>query len=386
MNSLSRRRQGFPRLRRGLALAVGLMLLAQVAPGSAQTTEEKLQAAKKRVAQIQRQLELERAKLDRLNAEITRINRQIAQAYAQRIAIQEQIKLTEEAIQRKGRRIRTLQGRLDDRAREVYIQGPAGMLEFVLEAESLSDLSDRVSFLSALSEGDASTAIGIEVEREELGRFEDDQGVLLEEQDALLAQLRDQEEQLNARWEEQAAIEASIAEKLDEAQGLVQRLKKQRRRELLAALRAAAGSVRPVDASGLLKWCPVDRPRSYIDDFGFPRSGGRTHQGNDIFAPEGTPIRAPFAGVADEGNDGLGGIAVFVRAPDGTYVYNAHLSRHAGVDGKQVKPGDLIGYVGNTGNAAGTPPHDHFQLSPGGGSPVNPYPFLNAVCGINGGG
>ncbi|HEX6262141.1 MAG TPA: peptidoglycan DD-metalloendopeptidase family protein [Actinomycetota bacterium] len=386
MNSLSRRRQGFLRLRRGLALAVGLMLLAQVAPGSAQTTEEKLQAAKKRMAQIQRQLDRERAKLDQLNAEIAGINRRIAQAYAQRIAIQDQIKVTEETIQRKGRRIRALQGRLDERAREVYIQGPAGMLEFVLEAESLSDLSDRVSFLSALSEGDASTAIGIEVEREELGRFEDDLGVLLEEQDALLAELRQQEEQLNARWDEQARIEASIADKLEEAEALVKRLKKQRRRELLAALAAARGNVRPVDASGLLKWCPVDRPRSYIDDFGFPRSGGRTHQGNDMFAPAGTPIRAPFAGVADESWNTLGGYSVFVRAADGTYVYNAHLSRYAGVDGKQVAPGDLIGYVGNTGNAVGTPPHDHFELHPGGGSAINPYPFLNAVCGVNGGG
>lgn len=386
MDSLSRRRHGFPRLRRGVALAVGLLLLAQVAPGSAQTTEQKLRTAKRRVAQIERQLERERDRLDALNAEIASINQQIAQAYAQRLAIKDQIDATEDTIQRKGRRIRRLQGRLDERAREVYMQGPAGMLELVLEANSLADLTDRVSFLSALSEGDATTAVGIEVEREELSRFEEDLGGLLEEQDVLLGQLREQERELNDRWEEQAAIEASIAEKLDEAEELVANLKKQRRRELLAALRAASGNVRPIDASGILKWCPVDSPRSYIDDFGYPRSGGRTHQGNDIFAPAGTPIRAPFSGVADESWNSLGGYSVFVRAPDGTYVYNAHLSRYAGVDGNQVKPGDLIGYVGNTGNAIGTPPHDHFELHPGGGSAISPYQFLNAVCGVNGGG
>ncbi|HUG88748.1 MAG TPA: peptidoglycan DD-metalloendopeptidase family protein [Actinomycetota bacterium] len=386
MDSLSRRRQGFPRLRQGLALAVGLMLLAQVSPGSAQTTEQKLETAKRRAAQIQRELEGERAKLDALNAEIAGLNKQIAQAYAQRLAIKEQVEITEETIRRKGRRVDKLQGRLDERAREVYIQGPAGMLELVLEADSITDLSDRVSFLSALSEGDASTAIGIEVEREELGRFEEDLGGLLVEQDELLAQLREQDLELNERWEEQAAIEASIASKLGEAEELVADLKKKRRQELLAALRAASGSSRPIDASGILKWCPVDSPRSYIDDFGYPRSGGRTHQGNDIFAPEGTPIRAPFSGVADESWNTLGGNSVFVRASDGTYVYNAHLSRFAGVDGKQVNPGDLIGYVGNTGNAIGTPPHDHFELHPGGGSAITPYPYLNAVCGVNGGG
>jgi murein DD-endopeptidase MepM/ murein hydrolase activator NlpD len=66
------------------------------------------------------------------------------------------------------------------------------------------------------------------------------------------------------------------------------------------------------------------------------------------------------------------------------YVYNAHLSEHVGVDGQQVQPGDIIGLVGNTGNAAGTPPHDHFEYHPGGGSAVSPYVYLNEVCGTGG--
>jgi murein DD-endopeptidase MepM/ murein hydrolase activator NlpD len=112
---------------------------------------------------------------------------------------------------------------------------------------------------------------------------------------------------------------------------------------------------------------------------------GHTHQGNDVFAPAGTPIRAPFAGRAEESFNGLGGTSVHVYADaNADYVYNAHLSEHVGVDGQHVEPGDIIGLVGNTGNAAGTPPHDHFEYHPGGGSAVSPYVYLNEVCGVGG--
>ncbi len=125
--------------------------------------------------------------------------------------------------------------------------------------------------------------------------------------------------------------------------------------------------------------CPVDPPRSYSDDFGAPRWAGgfHTHQGNDIFAPLGTPVRAPFEGNAVDAVNGLGGLAVKVFGADG-WVYNAHLSAYGTLG--QVQAGAIIGYVGNTGDAVGTPPHDHFEWHPGGGAAVNPYPFLQQVC------
>ncbi|HZD17479.1 MAG TPA: peptidoglycan DD-metalloendopeptidase family protein [Actinomycetota bacterium] len=377
-------RRGNARLRRGIALAVGLILLAQVSPGSAQTTQERLDEARRQVARYEKQRKAAEAELAKIRADIESLTRQILQALAQRDAVQEQIDAVNQTIKRKGRRVRVLQGRLDDRAREVYIQGPAGVVQFVLEADSLTDLSDRMTFLGALNVNDASTASGIQVEREELKRFQDDLQGLLAQQKKLLEKLSAQRDELNGKFEAQAAITQEIADKKAAAEALVRKLKKKLRRELLAALRAA-GSSAPIDASGILKWCPVDPPRSYIDDFGAPRVG-HTHQGNDIFAPQGTPIRAPFEGTADEGSNGLGGLTVNVYAPDGTYVYNAHMSAYAGVDGDHVTPGDLIGYVGDTGNAAGTPYHDHFELHPGGGSAVSPYAYLNAVCGVNGGG
>lgn len=125
--------------------------------------------------------------------------------------------------------------------------------------------------------------------------------------------------------------------------------------------------------------CPVDPPRSYSDDFGAPRWAGgfHTHQGNDIFAPLGTPIRAPFDGNAVDAANGLGGLAVKVFGAGG-WVYNAHLSAYGTLG--QVQAGEIIGYVGNTGDAVGTSPHDHFEWHPGGGAAVSPFPFLREVC------
>jgi murein DD-endopeptidase MepM/ murein hydrolase activator NlpD len=129
----------------------------------------------------------------------------------------------------------------------------------------------------------------------------------------------------------------------------------------------------------VLQVCPVDPPNAYSDDFGAPRYAGgyHPHQGNDVFAPEGTPIRAPFAGNAVDRSNTLGGMAVSVYGAHG-YVYNAHLSAFGQLG--PVEAGDIIGYVGNTGDAIHTAPHDHFEWHPDNGSAVDPFVYLNAVC------
>lgn len=135
----------------------------------------------------------------------------------------------------------------------------------------------------------------------------------------------------------------------------------------------------PFDPDGILGVCPVDMPNAYTDNWGAPRySGGyHPHQGIDIFAPEGTPIRAPFPGIAVTAENELGGLAVRVIGETG-YVYNAHLSAYGQLG--EVETGDVIGYVGNTGNARYSAPHDHFEWHPGGGPAVNPFEALNAAC------
>lgn len=111
------------------------------------------------------------------------------------------------------------------------------------------------------------------------------------------------------------------------------------------------------------------------------------HRGTDIFAPAGSPVLAVDDGRVTRGTDPKGGIVLELNADDGTRYFYAHLSGFPQgpqlVRGK-VRAGDVIGFVGTTGNAAGKPPHLHFEVHPGGArgpaSAVDPFPLLVDVA------
>ena len=128
---------------------------------------------------------------------------------------------------------------------------------------------------------------------------------------------------------------------------------------------------------------PVLGPTRWSDDWYFPRWTGaqfRFHQGLDMFAPYGTPVAAPVDGVARISENPLGGLTVRVVEPNGTYWYLAHLSGIAPglVDAQPVATGQVVGFVGTSGNAVGTPPHLHFGVYPEGGGAVPPKPVVDS--------
>ena len=124
--------------------------------------------------------------------------------------------------------------------------------------------------------------------------------------------------------------------------------------------------------------CPVNGTRAFADTWGAPRSGGRTHVGVDIIAPSGTPLVAMEAGRIEFRSNRLGGKTLRLYGDSGTRYYYAHLSAYEGSN-RPVAKGDVVGYVGRTGNT--TTNHLHLQIHPGGGQPVNPYPYARAACG-----
>ncbi len=140
---------------------------------------------------------------------------------------------------------------------------------------------------------------------------------------------------------------------------------------------APAVAPAPAPSGGIV--CPVAGSSAYSDTYGAGRSGGRAHQGVDMLASRGTPLVAVVSGSVVFKHNSLGGNAVWLDGSDGNRYYYAHLSSFEG-SSRGVGQGELIGYVGDTGNARGTP-HLHFEVHPGGGASVNPYPWVrNAGC------
>ena len=127
---------------------------------------------------------------------------------------------------------------------------------------------------------------------------------------------------------------------------------------------------------------PVAGPTTWVDDWHYPRfvPTFHLHQGVDMFAASGTPIRAPFDGTLRYSDGAVGGLAAYVTQSDGTFAYMAHMSAYAPgkATGQPVRQGEVVGFVGDTGDARGGAPHCHFELHPLGGEAVPPKPSVDA--------
>lgn len=130
--------------------------------------------------------------------------------------------------------------------------------------------------------------------------------------------------------------------------------------------------------------CPVAGDVSFTDTYGAARSGGRSHEGVDMFAPEGTPLVAVADGttfLVENVDDDIGGVSLWIRARNGETYYYAHNNTNVvQADGVHVRRGQILAYVGRTGNAEGTKPHLHFEIHPSGAQPTNPTGMVAAAC------
>jgi len=249
-----------------------------------------------------------------------------------------------------------------ERAVDLYMQGgPSVPIAEMIDTKHAIDVARAMTFSASAATADRDLAVELTRTAEELTADEARLRELKTQQDLIVQQLASQ----------RAALEHSLADAnvaLERIQAVAAS-----QASFVGIDRAAAGQV---DSGASV--CPIAGPVAFVNDWGAPRSEGRTHQGTDIFARTGTPDIAVVDGQMEIELGGLGGISVWVHGDDGVSYYYAHLSRVEG-PARRVARGDIIGYVGDTGNAAGGPPHTHFGLRTN-GAMVNPYPTLRVLC------
>lgn len=191
--------------------------------------------------------------------------------------------------------------------------------------------------------------------------------------DVALAEVKARSNQIRA---ELARLEKLEAERRAREEAARKARERQARVTRTRASAPASGGA-AVGGDGWL--CPVQGAVAYSNDWGDARSGGRRHQGTDMLAARGTPVVASVSGTVRAASSAKGGISYYLAGDDGNTYFGAHLASLSGATGR-VERGTVIGRVGNSGNASGGPNHLHFEIHPGGGAPINPYPTVARYC------
>jgi murein DD-endopeptidase MepM/ murein hydrolase activator NlpD len=259
-------------------------------------------------------------------------------------------------------RLSEVNQRLSERAVEMYRSGGADYMAVLFSADDFDEMLLRLEYVQRVSQQDADIISDVKTVKLEL-----------DAQRAELAALEEaQAEEAEALKKEADRIERELKAQQDEYDKL--------KKELAAAIareKARTGTTTAkAGPNGMV--FPVRGPNYYNDTWGAARSGGRTHKGTDIMASTGTPCVAVLSGTVRSKSNSLGGKTIWLTADNGWAFYYAHLDSYAVTSGR-VTAGQVIGYVGSTGNASASAPHLHFEIHPNGGAAVNPYPYLRAM-------
>ncbi|HSP04503.1 MAG TPA: peptidoglycan DD-metalloendopeptidase family protein [Acidimicrobiales bacterium] len=272
--------------------------------------------------------------------------------------LQQQLAHLDVAQQLKVQELEEAQVRFKERIANAVVRGNAAELDTVMTSQDGTVLEMRKVFLASVSEADSQSVADLQEAKAVI-----DQGVL----DAVDAVAQTRRELRSARQ----ALQDSL------------RINTERKFQLAVF---SAGS--EIVIRGFV--FPVGEPYDFIDSWGYPRMVGTEyehgHQGVDIMAPFDTPLYAVERGIITRvGTDVLGGTKLWLKGQSGTYYYYAHLAAFAEgmVEGALVNAGDVVGFVGDTGNAQGGAPHLHFQVHPNGGDAVNPYGLLRVVADLS---
>lgn len=332
-------------LLRRLAAVLACATVVTVLPGTA--SADPIADARRRLAQLVDRVQDAEAKEGVLADKVTKLDRELRR--------------TEKALA-------SVRARFAARASAAYQTGIGGdVLVIMMSTDDPSSVVSRLDLLNAAARSD-----------NEAMR----QGAILRRR------LSEQRSTLAAARRELDGIQSGLRKDVGEVRALLARLEAQdaARDRAAAASIAARRTYNQPRASRAARLvgryaCPVGANHAFRDTWGAPRSGGRTHKGTDIFAPYGSPAYAVTDGVVIRTSSSYnGGLGLYLRGNDGNEYYYAHMSGFDSRPGQRVSAGQQVARVGDTGNARGGAPHIHFEIHPGGGYPVNPYPYVANWC------
>ncbi len=389
-----------------LRVALALVLAATMTtPAWAAVTENDLAEAAERLARAQ-----ERA---------DELTREYEAALAESYRLEQTLGRLALSVQELDMELGETRELVADRAVEIYMSAAGGRLSSLMVAGSLDDAGAGLGYLNAVAGRDLALVRGLEAAEADLDRQRAELDGVRADHEMSVAQLEATASTLLLELQvAQTEYRDLVAQRQAELEEARRRAEEEARRqaEAEAAARAATSTTTTsvvtetsepaaeetttttsdsttttsaesttttTTLPAATQTCPVDGPHSFTDTWGAPRSGGRSHRGVDMLAARGTPLVAIEAGTLSRlSNSSLGGITIWLRGTSGDTFYYAHLdSWAAGIyEGMSVSVGDLVGYVGTTGNAPSHIPHLHFEYHPGGGGAVNPTPLVTSLC------
>jgi murein DD-endopeptidase MepM/ murein hydrolase activator NlpD len=370
-----------------LVLLLALLALAPI-PAGAQTQGDvdRAEAAKEQayqdlleaneaVGSAVSELEAIESELQELNYTISRLDRKIAEF--------------DEEVAR-------LRANAQEVVVEAYTNSGKGLVSAAFTAGSIQDLLTSqtligeattrdlasLDLLTAVNRENDRLKVKIAEKRAEVEVLEEQQVAVVErlsvarqKADDVFAYAQDKYQDVYAEYQAELKRRAEAEARRREAEAAAARAANN---PSSAARSSAAAGLPASTTKGVA--CPVAGNTWFIDTWGAARSGGRTHKGVDMSGAHGTPLAAMNSGKVRLNWHSAGGRQVYVYSDDGNFYYYAHLSGYASglSNGQRVDKGQLIGYMGATGNASVS--HLHLGMGRIGGAYVNPYPTVRAAC------
>lgn len=301
------------------------------------------------------------AELDRLKSDTKEAGAEWDKAYWRLDEVEFKVEKTDKQIAKTKTELAAARALLGSHAVAIYRRSQVSPIEVLVGAASFEDLVTRVELMRRIGKSDADAVAQVKRIRDKLNKQRTELASEKRDAKSAVVSLKSERDRLQAKLKSKQAEFAKVRAELDAVRG------GPNRPSGVASVAGPNGMVFPVVGSYY-----------YSDTWGASRDGGRRlHKGTDIMAPRGTPVVAILSGTVSTKSGGLGGKTIWLSANNGWSFYYAHLDGWA-VRSGSVKAGQIIGYVGSTGNAAGGAPHLHLQIQPH-GSPVNPYPYLRKM-------